>query len=279
MYTITQEPENTHESLRIRAKLDLFNETQGIDSTIKPIAVFLRDKQGTIVGGVYGELGLDWLYIDLLWITDSHKGRGYGRQLMDSIEHHAYQQGVTQVHLATTTFQALPFYQHIGYQIFGELANRPPNHRYYYLKRTITPMSTPPLPLTMNPKKADIYAVVKGLRAHNLNGGITSNSTRVNLLLRDQSENVVGGLLGAIYWGWLDLQTLWIDESARGQGYGTQLLNQAIQMTLTDNSPHIYADVIDIQNLGFFHHHRFQTFATLPDRPKRQTTHFLRKDL
>lgn len=279
MYTITQEPDNANESIRVKAKLNIFNEQQGMNPDMLLMAVFLRDELDEIVGGVYGELGLDWLYIDLLWIADSHKGKGHGRQLMDSIEHHAYQRGITQVHLATTTFQALPFYQHIGYQLFGEIADRPPNHQYHFLKRTITPMTTSPLPLTLNPEQAEIVTIVKGLRAHNLTQGIASKSTRVALFLRDQTNAVVGGLLGAIYWGWLDLQTFWIDESVRGQGYGTKLLNRAIEMSLDNNSPHIYTDVINAQNLGFFHHHGFQTFATLPDRPHGHITHLLRKDV
>jgi ribosomal protein S18 acetylase RimI-like enzyme len=167
----------------------------------------------------------------------------------------------------------------VGYELFGVLEDRPPGHRYYYLKKSVTRTDGEQLPITINPKEDDVRLIVKGLRAHTLSNRLDMLSTKITLHLRDSQHTIVGGLLGSIYWGWLDLQTFWIDVSARDQGYGKQLLTMAEQITRENGSPHIFTDVVDLQNLPFFLKQGFKTFTTLSDRPLGHQTHFLRKDL
>src|ERR1700759_5517076 len=49
----------------------------------------------------------------------------------------------------------------------------------------------------------------------------------VNIVLRGARGDVLGGLLGMVWGGWLDVSHLWIAEAARGQGHGTRLLREA----------------------------------------------------
>ena len=257
-----------------------FNQQHGY-TDITPIAVLLRDSAQNIIGGVYGELGLNWLYVDLLWVGDAHKKQGHGRQLMHCIEQYALEQGVANIHLATTSFQALPFYYHIGYRLFGKIEDRPQGYNYYYLQKKIetTSHKNTALNAIINPAGNDIRAIAQGLRQHNLNKGISSKSHKVCIVLKDDNGVILGGLLGAIYWDWLDLQTFWIHESLRHQGYGTKMLKLAEDMAQKHNAPHIILDVIDFQGLPFFGRHGFMTIATLPDRPEDHITYFLTKHL
>ena len=46
---------------------------------IKSVAFFLRDSDGKIVGGVFGNYGVfEWMYVDSLWVSDDLRGRGLG---------------------------------------------------------------------------------------------------------------------------------------------------------------------------------------------------------
>src|ERR671911_3203478 len=47
------------------------------------------------------------------------------------------------------------------------------------------------------------------------------------IFLKDERGAGLGGALGHVWGGWLDLDTLWVAEPFRGQGYGAKLLRAA----------------------------------------------------
>ena len=49
----------------------------------------------------------------------------------------------------------------------------------------------------------------------------------VNFVLRGARGEVLGGLLGQLWGGWLHVTYLWIGKAARGQGHGTRLMQEA----------------------------------------------------
>jgi GNAT superfamily N-acetyltransferase len=101
------------------------------------VAVFARDKDGTMIGGIYGELLWDWLHIDTLWVHEAHRGQGIATRLLAQIEEAAASKGFCGSHLETTDFQALGFYLKNGYEIFGELEGKPAGSTWYYIKKRI----------------------------------------------------------------------------------------------------------------------------------------------
>jgi len=76
-----------------------------------------------------------WLHIDWLWIDERIRKEGWGGRLLATMEQYAGSKGIINVHLETTSFQALPFYQKQGYTVFGELPDMPPGHITYFLKK------------------------------------------------------------------------------------------------------------------------------------------------
>ncbi|MCZ8184318.1 MAG: GNAT family N-acetyltransferase [Beijerinckiaceae bacterium] len=90
-----------------------------------PLALSVRDENGKIVGGLIGELRLDYLYIDLLWIDESQRGEGAGKRLIDLAEAEARLFGATHMHLSTWSFQAPDFYRAMGFREFGRMTDHP----------------------------------------------------------------------------------------------------------------------------------------------------------
>jgi ribosomal protein S18 acetylase RimI-like enzyme len=107
------------------AGLRAFNERQrGKRRTPeKEFAVYVRDGDGAIVGGLVGVTHLDWLYVDKLWLDEAVRGNGWGRRLMEEAERVAVRRGCLGAWLDTMSFQAPRFYRHLGYREFGELAD------------------------------------------------------------------------------------------------------------------------------------------------------------
>lgn len=76
-------------------------------------------------------------YIDVLWVDEAFRGKGYGSQLIKMVEEKARENACTLVHLDSFDFQAKEFYQKQGYEIFGVLENCPPGHKRFYLKKDL----------------------------------------------------------------------------------------------------------------------------------------------
>ena len=78
--------------------------------------------------------------------------------------------------------------------------------------------------LEAKPHPNDIHAIVNGL--YEFNRDQTGGAMFEYLLatVRDAQGTVVGGLFGATYLGWLQVQAVWLPDSLRGHKYGTQLM-------------------------------------------------------
>ena len=113
-----------------------YNTQQAGDHKHQSICFVLYAPDQEIVGGVIGETYWDWLYINLLWVKDEFRGRGYGQRLLTLAEDEARQRGMKNAYLDTFSFQAPGFYKKYGYQVFGELQDFPPGHqRYFFTKQ------------------------------------------------------------------------------------------------------------------------------------------------
>ena len=73
-------------------------------------------QRGGIVGGLSGYTWMSWLYVDLLWISDEHRGKNFARSLITKAETEARKRGVRNVYLSTFSFQAPGFYKKLGYK-------------------------------------------------------------------------------------------------------------------------------------------------------------------
>lgn len=101
------------------------------------IAVIARDAEGHLVGGIHGELVWQWLHIDTLWVEETHRKQGIGSTLLSRLEDAAVARGFFGAHLETTSFQALDFYRHHGYEVFGTLEGKPEGVTWYYMKKLL----------------------------------------------------------------------------------------------------------------------------------------------
>jgi N-acetylglutamate synthase-like GNAT family acetyltransferase len=101
------------------------------------ISFVVQTPDKKIVGGVSGEMNWNWLYVDLLWVKDELRGRGFGHRLMTVIENEAKKLGATKAYLDTYSFQAPEFYKKLGYREFGKLKDFPAGHQKYFLTRDL----------------------------------------------------------------------------------------------------------------------------------------------
>ena len=103
----------------------------------RPLAVFLRDHNGRIVGGAYGRTNWNRLHISTVWVAETARGKGLGRRVMLAIEGAAEERGCERAHLDRFSYQARPFYEKLGYRVFGELEDYRPGHTRFFLRKQL----------------------------------------------------------------------------------------------------------------------------------------------
>ncbi len=103
----------------------------------KSIGSFLRDENGKLVGGVWGYINWNWLQVGLVWLSEDLRGEGHGKQLLLALEDRARERGCEFVHLDTFSYQARPFYEKLGYEVFATLEDYPPGHQRFFMKKTL----------------------------------------------------------------------------------------------------------------------------------------------
>lgn len=94
-------------------------------------------ENGAVIAGAQCFTVWSWMHVKLLWVHEDYRDKGLGKQIMSEIEIETQQRGCFGVHLDTFEFQALGFYQKLGYQIFGEIEDHPKGWKRFYLKKKI----------------------------------------------------------------------------------------------------------------------------------------------
>jgi len=79
----------------------------------------------TSSGGIWTEILDDWMYIEILYVPETLRGRGFGSILLKRAEEIAVSKGCVGIWLETFDFQAPGFYLTHGYSVFATLDNYP----------------------------------------------------------------------------------------------------------------------------------------------------------
>ena len=96
--------------------------------------------------------------------------------------------------------------------------------------------------MNSNPSKNEIEFVRDALMQYN--NGIVGNDNHspLNMVEYDKDGNVIGGIIGGTYWGWMYIEILWVHENHRRTGIGSKLLSEGEKETRKNGT--IYLDTI-----------------------------------
>jgi GNAT superfamily N-acetyltransferase len=99
-------------------------------------ALLIEDPEtGSVSGGAFGETIYGWTFLKLLVVPEDRRRSGLGTRIMAEVEAFAREAGSRGVWLDTFDFQARPFYEKLGYRVFGELEDGPQARGRYFLKK------------------------------------------------------------------------------------------------------------------------------------------------
>ncbi|BCW90556.1 hypothetical protein sos41_37280 [Alphaproteobacteria bacterium SO-S41] len=83
--------------------------------------VSVRDAKGEVRGGFLVEVYYESAFLKWAWVDPKLQRRGLGNALMAAAEDEARRRGALNLWLDTFSFQARPFYEKLGYKVFGTL--------------------------------------------------------------------------------------------------------------------------------------------------------------
>ena len=129
-----------------KARSPLWDQNHDGQFTAEPLHLFVLDSQKRVIGGLTGRTHYlrSWLEVSILWVDESHRGLGLGRELMERAEAEAIRRGCLYARLATGRYQAPGFYEKLGYILYGTLENcLPGDTAYYYCKQLAPPENCP----------------------------------------------------------------------------------------------------------------------------------------
>ncbi|HBC7428902.1 TPA: GNAT family N-acetyltransferase [Providencia rettgeri] len=103
------------------------------------LGIYFKNDDGVMLGGLLASIKANWLCIDYLWVSESARNDGLGRELMYTAEREAKKLGCMHSLVDTFSFQALPFYEKLGYVKQMSLPDFPETgmQRHYLTKRDI----------------------------------------------------------------------------------------------------------------------------------------------
>ena len=115
--------------------LDDFNAPVVGHARFVPLAVLIHDDMGAVAGGLWGWTVYSWLIINMLFVPEAARHRGIGSALVSAAEAEAKARGCVGMQVDTFGFQAQPFYERLGFTVFGVQPDFPPGQRCVFLRK------------------------------------------------------------------------------------------------------------------------------------------------
>ena len=139
----------------------------------------------------------------------------------------------------------------------------------------------PTLRLSPEPDGApeDVAAIEDQINAYNVRVTGRSEYHPIRVYLRDENGALRGGIIAQVWGGWLDIAFLWVEESLRRQGYGSQLLAAAEDEARGFGCCNVHVMTYSFQARPFYERHGYQVISTLEDFPPGHAHYHLRKAL
>ncbi len=105
-----------------------------------------------------------------------------------------------------------------------------------------------------------------------------SGTDPLDVFIRDESGQLIGGLVGSTHWGWFLIEDVWVAEALRRQGLGRRLMNMAEQEARQRGCKHAWLRTFSFQSRGFYEKLGFRVVGQLDDYPPGQTFYWMQKD-
>ena len=121
---------------QLQKGLDQYNMSQ-LHEKPQEFAIYLRDGNQAIHGGVFALTFSDSLHIILLWVDEKIRSQGYGLMLLNAAEEEGVKRKCRFAFVDTFRFQGEEFYIRSGYQSVGKIDDVLLGHAKVFFKKSL----------------------------------------------------------------------------------------------------------------------------------------------
>lgn len=117
------------------------------------------------------------------------------------------------------------------------------------------------------PSEEDFKVLSEGLLSHHAKNGHPRKSVKYSIFLKDQNNKVLGGVIVTFLWNGMEINSLWVDEALRGQGWGRKLMDAAEKEAIKRGCTLAYTNTFSYQSPEFYTKQGYNLYGRLDDFP------------
>ena len=133
--------------------------------------------------------------------------------------------------------------------------------------------------MNFKPSKKEIEYVKSALKSFHDSKVGDDGHLPVHIVEYGADGDIIAGIIGGTYWGWLYIDTLWVHEDHRKKGIGSELLARAEEIAIKRGCHHVHLDTMSWQAPEFYKKHGYSVIGVLPDIPSGNQKYLLQKSL
>lgn len=90
------------------------------------------------LGGLWAQSRWGGFHVDMIVVPEALRGQGAGTRLMRAAEAEARRRQCRHIWLETYSFQARPFYEKLGFRVFGQLDGPAPIYPRFFMTKALS---------------------------------------------------------------------------------------------------------------------------------------------
>ncbi len=134
-----------------------------------------------------------------------------------------------------------------------------------------------------NCKQGDADYIIDRLVEYNLSKVPAEQNVLFDILdkkITDDNGKIIAGCVAKMYcWNVAYIDTLWVNETYRGKGFGARLLVEVENTAKEKGCYLIHLDTFDFQAKEFYEKHGYEVFGVLENCPAKHCRYYLKKNL
>ena len=117
------------------------------------------------------------------------------------------------------------------------------------------------------------------IRSYNRSKREAAECEPLNLYVEDEHGQLLAGLVAETFGNWLEIEYLFVKEDLRGQGIGSQLLQQAESEAKKRNCRFAFVNTYQFQAPAFYQKYGYKEVFTMKDYPYTGQRYYYQKEL
>jgi len=125
----------------------------------------------------------------------------------------------------------------------------------------------------------DMKVLVDGMLSYHASKGHPRKVDKYSILIKNDDDKLIGCVMVSFLWNGMQIGSLWVEESRRGQGLGQKLMEMAETEGKKRGCDFAYTDTFTWQAPGFYEKLGYTIYGKLNDFPKGNELSYYRKSL